>query len=106
VIPVCRSCGGLVKTAVVSFGQAMPPGIMERAQTETLAADLFLVLGSSLTVYPAAGLPALAAEAGIPLVIVNRDPTPQDGLADLVLREEIGPLMSAAVEALDAASPS
>jgi NAD-dependent deacetylase len=100
VIPVCRSCGGLVKTAVVSFGQAMPPGVMERAQAEALAADLFLVLGSSLTVYPAAGLPALAAEAGIPLVIVNREPTPQDGLADLVLREEIGPLMSEAVDAL------
>jgi NAD-dependent deacetylase len=100
VVPVCRACGGVVKSAVVSFGQPMPPGIMERAQAQTLAADLFLVLGSSLTVYPAAGLPALAAEAGIPLVIVNRDPTPQDGLADLVLRKEIGPLMREAVEML------
>ncbi|MDB5460826.1 MAG: NAD-dependent deacetylase [Caulobacteraceae bacterium] len=99
-IPACRACGGVVKTAVVSFGQQMPPGVMERARDETLAADLFLVLGSSLTVYPAAGLPALAGEAGIPLAMVNRDPTPQDHLAHLVLREEIGPLMSEVVEAL------
>jgi NAD-dependent deacetylase len=98
-VPICRACGGIVKTAVISFGQPMPPGVMERARAETLAADLFLVLGSSLTVYPAAHLPPVAAQAGIPLVIVNRDPTPQDAIADLVLHEQIGPLLSEAVDA-------
>jgi NAD-dependent deacetylase len=101
-IPACRACGGIVKTAVVSFGQPMPPGIMDRAARETMQADLFLVLGSSLTVTPANGLPALAADAGVPLVIVNREPTPLDHRADLVLREEIGPLMSATLQALAA----
>ena len=95
-IPACRDCGGLVKTAVISFGQAMPRDAWSRAEDETLASDLFLVLGSSLTVRPAAELPRLAWEAGVPLVIVNRDPTPLDHLASLVLREEIGPLMKAA----------
>jgi NAD-dependent deacetylase len=99
VVPACRACGGLVKVAIVSFGQPMPPGLMERAQEETLAADLFLVLGSSLTVFPASGLPALAWEAGTPLAIVNRDPTKLDSQAQLVLHEEIGPLMSEVVGA-------
>ena len=96
-IPACRDCGGLVKTAVISFGQALPKAAWSRAEDETLAADLFLVLGSSLTVRPAAELPRMAWEVGVPLVIVNREPTPLDHLAALVLREEIGPLMKAAV---------
>jgi NAD-dependent deacetylase len=100
VIPVCRSCGGLVKTAVVSFGQPMPREAMARADEETQDADLFIVLGSSLTVFPAANLPRQAWSAGTPLVIVNREPTPMDRLASLVLREEIGPLLSEAVEAV------
>ena len=95
-VPECRGCGGLVKTAVISFGQALPKGAWVRAEDETLAADLFLVLGSSLTVFPAAGLPRMAWEIGTPLVIVNRDPTPLDRLATLALREEIGPLLTAA----------
>ena len=99
-IPECRDCGGIVKTAVISFGQAMPREPWDRAEDETLAADLFLVLGSSLTVQPAASLPRTAWEVGTPLAIVNRDPTPLDGYASLVLREEIGPLMSAVVEDL------
>jgi len=98
-VPACRDCGGLVKTAVISFGQAMPKAAWTRAEDETLAADLFLVLGSSLTVFPAAGLPRLAWEVGTPLAIVNRDPTPLDRLATLALREEIGPLMAAATAA-------
>ncbi len=97
-IPECRDCAGLVKTAVISFGQALPKDAWSRAEDETLAADLYLVLGSSLTVRPAAELPRMAWEAGIPLVIVNRDPTPMDHLASLVLREGIGPLMKAATE--------
>lgn len=99
-LPVCRACGGIVKTAVVSFGQAMPPGVMERALDEAVAADLFVVLGSSLTVVPASNLPLAAVEAGVPLVIVNREPTPQDRYAELVLHGEIGPLMSAVIQTL------
>ena len=96
-IPSCRDCGGIVKTATISFGQALAPETMERAREETLACDLFIVLGSSLVVFPAAGFPLLAKEKGAPLVIVNREPTEQDEYADLVLHSEIGPTMSAAV---------
>jgi NAD-dependent deacetylase len=96
-IPECRDCGGIVKTAVISFGQSLPKDAWSRAEDETLAADLCLVLGSSLTVQPAASLPRTAWEVGIPLVIVNRESTPLDHLASLVLHEEIGPLMKAAV---------
>lgn len=99
-IPTCRWCGGLIKTAVISFGQAMPEAEMARAEAETLACDLFLVLGSSLVVYPAAGFPALAKRRGAKLVIVNREPTELDDVADLVLHDEIGPVMSAAVSPL------
>lgn len=96
-IPTCRWCGGLIKTAVISFGQAMPEAEMARAEAETLACDLFLVLGSSLVVYPAAGFPALAKRRGAKLAIVNREPTELDDVADLVLHDEIGPVMSAVV---------
>jgi NAD-dependent deacetylase len=99
-IPACRACGNLVKTATISFGQPMPEGPMARAEAETLACDLFLVLGSSLVVYPAAGFPLLAKRNGAGLVIVNREATEQDPYADLVLHEEIGPLMSAIVPAI------
>jgi NAD-dependent deacetylase len=98
-IPACRDCGGLVKSATISFGQSMPEGPMVRAKAETLASDLFLVLGSSLVVYPAAGFPIMAKEAGAKLVIVNRDPTDQDPVADLVVHDEIGPVMAAVVPA-------
>lgn len=97
VIPVCKACGGLVKVATISFGQAMPEEKMARAKTETLACDLFLVLGSSLTVYPAAGLPLLAKRNGARLVIINRDPTDQDEIADLVIHDGIGKTLSAAL---------
>jgi NAD-dependent deacetylase len=97
-IPACRWCGGLVKSATISFGQAMPEGPMSRAEEETLACDLFLVLGSSLVVYPAAGFPMLAKQAGATLAILNREPTDQDAFADIVLHDEIGPVMSEVVE--------
>jgi NAD-dependent deacetylase len=101
---VCDACAGLIKTATISFGQPMPEAEMARAIAEARACDLFLVLGSSLVVYPAAGLPAIAKHAGAKLAIVNREPTEQDDAADLVLHEEIGPLLSAATAlALDAA---
>jgi NAD-dependent deacetylase len=96
-LPVCEVCGGIVKTATVSFGQAMPLRQMQRAERETLGCDLFVVLGSSLVVYPAAGFPRLAKRNGARLVIVNREPTDQDDLADLVIHDEIGPTLGAAV---------
>jgi NAD-dependent deacetylase len=96
-IPTCPACGGLLKSATVSFGQPMPREPMARATAEALACDLFLVLGSSLVVVPAADLPVMAKANGARLVIVNREPTDMDRLADLVLHDEIGPVMTAAV---------
>ena len=98
-LPVCRSCDGIVKTATISFGQSMPAEPMARAEAETLACDLFLVLGSSLVVYPAAGFQILAKRNGARLAIVNREPTELDTYADLVLHDEIGPVMTAAAPA-------
>jgi NAD-dependent deacetylase len=94
-IPACRDCGGLVKVATVSFGQPMPRDKMRLAEAETLACDLFLVLGSSLVVQPAASFPVMAKRNGARLIIVNREPTDLDDYADLVLNTEIGPLLSA-----------
>lgn len=86
----CVACGGLLKAATISFGQPMPDGQMRRAQEETLACDLFIAIGSSLQVFPAAGFPQTAAQNGAVLVILNREPTNLDGYADLVLNSEIG----------------
>ena len=88
--PECRDCGGYLKPATVSFGQAMPDEAMRRATAATAACDLFLAVGSSLVVQPAAGFPALAKQRGARLIILNRTPTPLDGIADAVLRGEIG----------------
>jgi NAD-dependent deacetylase len=96
-LPLCEKCDGIVKTATISFGQAMPEIQMARAQDETMSCDLFIVLGSSLVVYPAAGFPRIAKRRGARLVIVNRDATDQDDDADLVIHGEIGPTMSKAV---------
>jgi NAD-dependent deacetylase len=96
-LPFCTKCDGIVKTATISFGQAMPEIQMARAQDETLACDLFIVLGSSLVVYPAAGFPAIAKRRGAKLVIVNRDPTDQDDSADLLIHAEIGSTVSRAI---------
>jgi NAD-dependent deacetylase len=96
-IPSCRECGGIVKTATISFGQALKPEIIERAREEALACDLMIVLGSSLVVYPAAGFPLLAAQMGAALAIINREATEQDEYADLVVHDEIGPTLAAAV---------
>ena len=95
--PLCARCGGFVKTATVSFGQAMPEAAMRRAETATFAADLFIVAGSSLVVYPAAGFPELAKRNGARLVIVNRERTGLDAIADLVLNRSIGETLGAAV---------
>jgi NAD-dependent deacetylase len=95
--PVCSDCRGLVKTATVSFGQSMPVAAMQAAEEATLAADLFIAIGSSLVVYPAAGFPLLAKRRGARLVILNRDPTDMDDIADLVLNREIGDTLHAVV---------
>ncbi len=99
-LPLCsrqnlvgETCGGIIKTATISFGQAMPELAMRRAHEATVAADLFLAIGSSLVVYPAAGFPSLARQAGATLVILNREATDLDGIADLVLHAEIGPTL-------------
>jgi NAD-dependent deacetylase len=96
-LPLCRRCGGTVKSATISFGQAMPAEAMRRAEAASLECDLFLAIGSSLVVYPAAGFPALAKRHGARLVILNREPTQQDSMADLVMNLEIGPALGAAV---------
>lgn len=97
-IPYCDECGGIVKTATISFGQAMPAFEMQRAQDATLACDLFLAIGSSLVVYPAAGFPRLAKQNGARLVIINEQETDLDPVCDLVLHEQIGPTMSRVVD--------
>ena len=96
--PIC-GCGGYVKAATISFGQAMPEAEMIRAEEETNACDLFVSIGSSLVVFPAAGFPVLAKRRGARLVILNRDPTDFDEIADLVLHLEIGPTMQRATGA-------
>lgn len=93
--PDCTECGGLVKTATISFGQAMPVEEMRRARCESENCDLFLAIGSSLVVHPAASFPVIAKQYGARLVIINRDSTPIDQIANLVLNTEIGPTLGA-----------
>jgi NAD-dependent protein deacetylase/lipoamidase len=92
--PDCPDCGGHIKTATISFGQAMPEQEMRRAEQLTLDCDLFLAVGSSLVVWPAAGFPLLAKRNGARLVIINREATEFDEIADLVVREDIGTVLS------------
>jgi NAD-dependent deacetylase len=91
--PSCTACGGHIKTATVSFGQAMPEDAMQRAEQMTLSADLFIAIGSSLVVWPAAGFPLKAKRNGARLVIINRDPTELDDVADLVVPHDIGAVL-------------
>ncbi len=97
----CTDCQGIIKTATISFGQSMPEDAMRRARQATLEADLFLVLGTSLAVYPAAGFPEVAKLNGSRLVIVNQEPTPLDGISDLSINGEVGAVMSAATRYLN-----
>jgi NAD-dependent deacetylase len=101
--PACTACGGIVKSATISFGQAMPEQEMADARAATLNADLFISIGSSLQVFPAAGFPVLAKQNRTPLVIINREETGLDGLADLVMNAEIGPVMSALLARIESA---
>ena len=91
--PRCQLCGGYLKPATISFGQAMPHDVMLRAQNAAETCDLLLAVGSSLVVEPAASIPRIAKQAGARLVIVNREPTPLDGIADAVVRGEIGAVL-------------
>jgi NAD-dependent deacetylase len=88
--PNCTVCDEPVKTATISFGQMMPEDEMQRATALSQACDLFIAIGSSLVVWPAAGFPMMAKRSGARLVIVNREPTEQDDIADLVIRHDIG----------------
>ena len=92
--PECTVCNGFIKTATVSFGQAMPEEAMQRAQLLTESCDLFLAIGSSLVVWPAAGFPLAAKRNGARLVIINRDETEFDEIADLVLHDDIGSVLA------------
>jgi NAD-dependent deacetylase len=105
-VPRCRRCGGLTKHATISFGQALSPDVLGQAMRWSREADLFLAIGSSLVVTPAADLPVLAKESGARLVIINREPTPLDGLADAVLRCAIGECVEAIDSLLQAAPAS
>ena len=93
--PACRRCGGILKSDTISFGQALVPEVIERAMTAAGEADLLLAVGTTLRVYPVAGVVPLARQAGARVVIVNAEPTPMDDLADAVLRGPIGALLPA-----------
>jgi NAD-dependent deacetylase len=97
-VPECRRCGGIVKPHTVLFGEGMPGAAVEEAKRRATAADLLVVLGSSLVVYPAAYIPRHAKRAGAVLAIVNLEPTPLDREADLVIRARAGTVMAAVLD--------
>jgi NAD-dependent deacetylase len=99
--PECDVCGGPLKTRTISFGQAMPVDAMQRASAAALGADLFIAMGSSLVVEPAASLPRMARQSGAQLVILNNEPTPLDEIANLVVRGKIGATMRELLRLLD-----
>ncbi len=101
--PACEACGGFVKTATISFGQPMPEAAMRRAVAAASDCDLFLAIGSSLVVWPAAGLPLHARKHGARLAILNREPTEMDEAADLVIRADIGDTLQSIAEGAAAA---
>ena len=95
--PPCLVCGGILKSATISFGQALDVDVLTRAQEAALSCDLMLAVGSSLTVQPAAGLVGLAARVGAPVIVCNASETPYDGLASVVIREPLGQVLPALV---------
>jgi NAD-dependent deacetylase len=99
--PPCRTCGGILKSATISFGQNLVPDDLERAERAAIQADLLLAVGSTLAVYPAAGLVPVAKQTGAAVVIVNADPTDMDGLADVVLRGSISEVLPAILRGPD-----
>ena len=99
--PACTECGGILKSATVSFGQNLDPRDLARAEAAAEGCDLFLAIGTSLTVYPVAWLPRRALDAGARLVILNAEPTPLDSEAHVMLRGRIGDLLPPLVEAVE-----
>lgn len=106
VVPDCPECGGLLKHATISFGQSLETDVLRAAMQWSREADFYLALGSSLVVYPAAGLPASAAESGAKLIIINREATPLDSQADLVIRAPLGEAMAAIEAFIEGLFPS
>jgi NAD-dependent deacetylase len=98
--PPCRSCGGILKSATISFGQSLVAADLDRAHRAARSCDVFLAVGTSLTVYPVAHLPEEALSAGARLVIVNAQPTPYDGVASAVFHDPIGEVLPRLVERL------
>jgi len=96
--PLCDTCSGFLKPATISFGQAMPVRETEEAYNRSSCSDLFIVIGSSLVVEPAASMPRIAKRSGAKLVIINRDPTPYDDRADIVIHGSAGPTMANILE--------
>jgi len=103
-VPACEACGGILKPATISFGQAMPQEALNTSFALARECDLCLVLGSSLVVYPAAAVPVEAAQSGAEILIINRDPTPLDSKAHVVLRGSVGIVLPAIVEKAKAMS--
>ena len=97
--PACLVCGGILKSATISFGQNLDPGLLARTEEAAAACDLFLAIGTSLSVYPVARLPELALEYGARLVIVNAEPTALDERADAVLRGDAGEVLTRVADA-------
>lgn len=97
--PACLACGGILKSATVSFGQSLDPSNVVRARRAAVECDVFLAVGTSLTVHPVAALAPLAKQAGARLVVVNAEPTPYDGIADEVVREPISQVLARVVAA-------
>lgn len=98
--PACRTCGGILKSATVSFGQALDPEHIDRSVTASATCDLFLAVGTSLTVYPVADLPRVALEAGARLAILNAQETPYDRRAHAVVNEQLGDVLPRIVAAV------
>jgi len=88
--PPCEECGGILKSATISFGQPLVPEVISRAMTAAEEADVLITIGTSLQVYPIAGVVPLAKAAGARIVVINAEPTPFDDIADAVLRDPIG----------------
>ena len=102
--PRCEACGGLLKSATVAFGQSLDPALLQRAHDATMAADVFLAVGTSLTVHPVALLPRTALEAGAMLVLINAEPTPYDDRADVLLRADAAEVLPWIVDRVRALS--
>jgi NAD-dependent deacetylase len=100
--PACTECGGMLKSATISFGESLVAADLERAQRAAAGADVFLAVGTSLGVYPAAALPELALRAGACLAVMNAEETPFDPLATFVVRERLGEALPAVVELVGA----